>query len=251
MTGDLAALGWMRLGESPALQAWASAARPLAEQAVAASAEPWRHGWTWFVGLDALPNDRTGAVGGVAFPWTELPLSPTDLHPAQVSVIRPGYPGADPDESEAAIRFRRNRDAAHLDGLLPIGPERRRMMKEPHAWILGVALNRASPDASPLVVWEGSHHIIASRLAGAFAAYPQDRWGEIDLTTTYADARREVFATCRRRELPLGVGEATLLHRMTIHGVAPWAEGAMADAPGRMIAYFRPQFASVQAWMRG
>jgi hypothetical protein len=28
---------------------------------------------------------------------------------------------------------------------------------------------------------------------------------------------------------------------MTLHGVAPWSEGAMAPPEGRMVAYFRPE----------
>jgi hypothetical protein len=33
-----------------------------------------------------------------------------------------------------------------------------------------------------------------------------------------------------------------LIHRLALHGVAPWAEGAEAGPEGRMIAYFRPEF---------
>jgi len=251
MKGDPAARGWMRIAPAAGLRDWAAAALPLAEAAVVTSAEPWRHGGTWFVGLDALPNDPAGRIGAVDFPWDVLPLQPCALHRAQVSVIRPGYPGVDPDETEAAIRFRRSRDAAHLDGLLPVGPERRRMLQEPHAWILGLALNRADAGAAPLVVWEGSHRILAAQLARAFAPHPPEIWAEVDVTEAYAEARRTVFASCPRLELPVEPGGATLLHRMTLHGVAPWAVGAEAAAPGRMIAYLRPQLPSVQAWLSG
>lgn len=250
MTTDFATQGWLRLGATEGLSAWAEAARGAAEAAVAASPDPWRHGGTWFVGLEALPNDASGAVGDVALPWADLPLDSVPLHRAQVSVIRPGYPGADPGETAAAIAFRRSRDAAHLDGLLPMGPERLRMLREPHAWILGIALNEAEAAASPLVVWEGSHRIMAEAFARVFAPHPPAQWDEVDATDAYAEARRQVFATCPRRELPLKPGEATLLHRMTLHGVAPWAEGARAAAPGRMIAYFRPELPSVADWLR-
>ena len=40
-----------------------------------------------------------------------------------------------------------------------------------------------------------------------------------------------------------------LLHRLTIHGVAPWAEAAEAPPEGRIVAYFRPLMASVQDWI--
>ena len=46
------------------------------------------------------------------------------------------------------------------------------------------------------------------------------------------------------------VGGAVLLHRLLIHGVAPWAEGAVAPPEGRMVAYFRPVLPSVEDWLR-
>ena len=57
------AAGWRRIGPDPAIAAWAAAARPVAEAAVAASPEPWRCGGTWFVGVDALPNGPDGRMG--------------------------------------------------------------------------------------------------------------------------------------------------------------------------------------------
>lgn len=115
--------GWRRLGPDPAIAVWARAALPVAEQQIATSTQPWRCGGTWFVGVDALPNGPDGAVAGVVFPWSALPLAPLALHPAQLSVIRPGYPQPSLDESPAAFAFRQSRDAAHLDGLLPVGPD--------------------------------------------------------------------------------------------------------------------------------
>jgi len=44
-------------------------------------------------------------------------------------------------------------------------------------------------------------------------------------------------------------GEATLLHRLTLHGVAPWAAGVTAPPEGRIIAYFRPLMGTVQDWL--
>ncbi len=239
--------GWQKLGPHPAIAAWADAARSAALQALATSAEPWRCGGTWFVGVDALPNAPDGSVNGTPFPWEALPLAPEPLHRAQLSVIRPGYPRPSPDESPAAFAFRRDRDAAHLDGLLPVGAGKRRMVKEPHAWILGLPLNATS--AAPLVVWDGSHHILRAALTAALAPHPPDSWGEIDITDAYQAARREVLATCRRTLLPAGPGEATLLHRLTLHGVAPWRPGDEAPPEGRMIAYLRPQLPSVSRWL--
>lgn len=241
--------GYRRIPLTPAIAAWAKAAHPLAVAALQASAEPLRCGGTWAVGLDLLPNGPDGSVGGVAFPWADLGLAPEPLHPGQLSTVFPGYPRPSTEETPAAFAFRRDRDAAHLDGLLPIGPEKRRMMKEPHGWILGLPLNACDAGASPLVVWEGSHAILRAALEQALAPHPPGTWGDVDLTAPYQAARKHIFATCRRVELPARPGEATLMHRMTLHGVALWAAGAKAPQEGRIVAYFRPLLPSVQDWL--
>jgi hypothetical protein len=241
--------GWRRIGPDPRLAAWAAAALPVAKGIVETSRDPWRCGGTWFVGVDALPNGPDGRIGDTPFPWAALPLAPEPLHPAQLSVVRPGYPQPWDGEDASAFRFRQTRDAAHLDGLLPVGPDKRRMMKEPHGWILGLPLNTCGAGAAPLVVWEGSHRILQAALAAAFAGHAPDRWSEVDVTVAYKAARAEVFRTCRRLPLPVLPGEATLLHRHLLHGVAPWAEGASAPPEGRIIAYFRPQMARVADWI--
>jgi hypothetical protein len=224
----------------------------MARAAIAASEDPWRCGGTWFVGVDALPNDPDGGIGGVALPpalTDVLPWRPPGWHRAQLSTLRPGYPQPWDGESPAAVGYRRNRDAAHVDGLLPEGPERRRHLREPHAFILGLPLTEADPAAAPLVVWEGSQHLIRAALAGVLRPHPPECWAEVDLTDAYHAARRRVFAECRRVELPARPGEALLLHRLVLHGVAPWAEGAWAGPDGRMIAYFRPQFRAFEDWL--
>jgi hypothetical protein len=239
--------GWQKLGPDPRIAAWAKSARDAALRTLATSTEPWRCGGTWFVGVDALPNTSDGSIHDTPFPWTALPLQPEPLHRAQLSVIRPGYPQPSPDETEAAFAYRQTRDAAHLDGLLPIGPDKRRMVKEPHAWILGLPLNDTT--ASPLTVWEGSHERLRAALLRALDPHPPETWGDIDITDAYQAARKDIFATCRRIELPARPGEATLLHRLTLHGVAPWKPGDQAAKEGRMIAYLRPHLASVEAWL--
>lgn len=243
----MVATGWQRLGPHPAIAAWAAAAREVALQTLATTTEAWRCGGTWFVGVDALPNPADGSIHGTPFPWEALPLTPEPLHRAQLSVIRPGYPQPSPEESPAAFAYRQTRDAAHLDGLLPIGPDKRRMVKEPHAWILGLPLNETT--ASPLTVWEGSHEILRSALRQALKPHPRAIWGDIDITDTYQQARKQIFATCRRIELPARPGEATLLHRLTLHGVAAWKPTDKAPPEGRMIAYLRPQLSSVSDWL--
>ncbi len=250
---DLAPRGWVRLGGVPGVADWAAAALPLARQAIATSPEPWRCGGTWFVGVDALPNAGDGSVAGVALPAAlraMLPWLPPVWHRAQVSTLRPGYPRPWDGESAAAFGFRRNRDAAHVDGLLPEGPDRRRHLREPHAFILGLPLTSADPAAAPLVVWDGSHEVIRSALAEVLSPHPPRNWPDIDLTDAYQAARRSVFATCARVELPARPGEALLLHRLVLHGVAPWAEGAKAGPEGRMIAYLRPEFTDIAQWLR-
>jgi hypothetical protein len=246
-SGSADRLGWQRLGPDPAIRTWADAAHSAALTVLATVTEDWRCGGTWFVGVDALPTATDGSINGTAFPWDALPLSPEPLHPAQLSVIRPGYPQPSAEETPAAFAFRRDRDAAHLDGLLPIGPQKARMVKEPHAWILGLPLTDSS--AAPLTVWEGSHHILRAAFREALAPHPPESWDDIDLSGPYQAARREVFATCRRVPLPVKRGEATLLHRLTLHGVAPWQDGDSAPPEGRMIAYLRPLLADVQTWL--
>ena len=240
-------VSWRRI-RHPDIAAWAAAARPVAAQVLARSEAAWRCGGTWFVGVDALPNGPDGALGGAAFPWQAIGLAPEPLHPGQLSVIRPGYPQPAPDESPAAFAFRRDRDAAHLDGVIADAHKRRRVV-EPHGWILGLALTRCSPEAAPLVVWEGSHAVMRAALLAAFAPFPPQDWGKVDITEAYVNARKHCFATCRRVELPVQPGEAILLHRQVLHGVAPWGPAALAPPEGRMIAYFRPQLADVAHWM--
>ena len=242
-------VGWRRIGFQPQIAAWAAAALPAAVRALAETDEPLRCGGTWAVGLDLLPNGPDGAVAGVAFPWGALGIAREALHQGQLSAVYPGYPQPSDQETDAAYRFRLRRDAAHLDGLLAVGPEKRRMVQEPHRWILGLPLNEVGAGASPLVIWEGSHEIIRQALLATFRAQPEPDWAKVDVTAAYQAARARVFETCKRVEAPGRPGEAVLLHRLTIHGVAPWAEAAEAPPEGRIVAYFRPLMASVQDWI--
>lgn len=245
--------GWVRLPFDEAVMGWAEAARGPALEAID---DPEFHQWlvcenTWFVGVDALHNDPKGRVGqGSELPWTALePLvgAKPDLHPGQVSAVFPGYPRPRKGESEAGFRYRLNRDAAHVDGIHAVGPDRRRKILECHTFILGLPLTEARPDASPLVVWEGSHEIIRDRLRQALSCYAEKDWGEVDLTEPYQAARREIFETCPRTELPAMVGEMTLVHRLCLHGVAPWRG---EESGPRVIAYFRPDLASgISGWL--
>lgn len=252
---ELETRGWTRFGVDPDTLAWARAAREAGMQVLA---DPeMRRQWlqcegTWFVGVDALPTAPDGSVGGVPLAGAAVSalgaLPP--LHPAQLSVTYPGYPRPRAGESDASFRYRLRRDAAHVDGVIADGAARRRRILEPHAWILGLPLTEAEPTASPLVVWEGSHRFIREALFAELDKYPRERWAEVDVTEAYQAARRICFDQCRRLPLPAVPGEALVLHRHLLHGIAPWAEGAKAPQEGRMVAYFRPQMAGgVSAWI--
>lgn len=224
---------------------WAVKAREAAVEVLdePAMAHWYRHQRTWFVGVDALPNGPDGSIGdvplegpwGVTGPW----------HRAQLSVVFQGYPGQDTDESNAAHQFRVRRCAAHLDGLLAEGPAKRRYLREPHAFVLGIALNEVAEGASPLVVWPGSQEMIRSAFRKLYQGVAPEDWHGVDVTEGYQDARREVFERVQPVEVPLQPGEAVLVHRLAIHGVAPWTAGH----GHRAVAYFRPEVAEVGDWL--
>lgn len=241
----LARHGYVVFGHDPEVAAWAVQARSVALDVLAQGGER-RHGRTWFVGVDALPNAPDGSVNGVPLAglWRAQVKAPREWHRAQLSVVFPGYPQQDAGESDAAHRFRRNRDAAHVDGLLPEGPDKRRHLREPHGFILGLPLDQVS--ASPLVVWRESHTIMRAAFQQAFADLSPQAWGDVDVTDTYKTARQEVFDTCERVEIVAAPGQAVLLHRHLLHGVAPWADDVAGDM--RMIAYFRP-LVDPAAWL--
>lgn len=264
MVGDLADLGWERIGFDPDLLTWARAVDALTDQALV---DPdLAHWWvcerTWFVGVDALDNDEMGTLPDT----TRLPstlrknltarFGDLPLHKAQLSVIRPGYPRPRDAETKAAFAYRKKRDAAHVDGLKAQGVERARMVKEPHAYILGIPVNNAPVTAAPLVIWQGSHQIMRAALSKALSGFPENEWGHIDLTRVYQAARRQVFDTCPRVVLHAAPGEAYLMHRLAVHGMASWEVGQgeviqqqATDTVDRRIAYFRPDCASIKDWL--
>ena len=49
------------------------------------------------------------------------------------------------------------------------------------------------------------------------------------------------FESCERVVVHAEPGEAYIVHRLALHGVAPWVDGAEAGPDGRMIVYFRPE----------
>ncbi len=251
--------GWYQFGHDPVLADWVERTVGSAREAVAApeNARWWRCGGTWFAGVNVLGNDAAGAVAdgpplagrAVDFIGSSLGLSGFAWDSAQLSVCHPGYPQPTVGEPDAAFRYRLSRDAAHLDGIGRTGSDARRFLSEPHAFILGIQLAEASPDAAPLVVWEGSHAIVRAAFGALYAGTPSTEWGAIDATEVYHATRRQVFEGCRRVEVAARPGEATLVHRLALHGVAPWAEAASAGPDGRIIAYFRPVLGGPQDWL--
>ncbi|MEO1796068.1 MAG: hypothetical protein AAFR53_03510 [Pseudomonadota bacterium] len=252
------ATGWGWLPEA-GLDEWLTSVNPVARRIASdpeARAAWLRHGETWFAGVNVLPNDASGAVAnGPPLPPAVMAAAeavlgqPPAWDAGQLSVVYPGYPRRDAEESEGNHRFRKLRDAAHVDGLLPVGTERRRKMQEPHAFVLGIPLNTTGPGASPMVVWEGSHEVMRAAFRAALAGVPEEAWGDVDLTEVYQAARRRCFERCRRVPVHAQPGEAYLIHRLALHGVAPWEEGAEAPEAGRMIVYFRPAFSGKLNWL--
>ena len=241
--------GFVVFDADPRVARWAAAARG---PALKVTLDPemqarWlRHGKTWFVGVDALPNGPDGAVGGVPLdgPWDDLIAAPGEWHPAQVSVTYKGYPQQDDQDSDAAHRFRLRRCAAHVDGLhLEDG---RRIVREPHAFILGIPLNNST--ANPLMVWPGSHTRIRQALRETVA---QREVMGCDVTESYTSARAACFEDIEPVPIRMEPGQAVLLDRHMLHGVAPWAAGDVLPDEGRMVAYFRPLLRDSSDWLRG
>lgn len=247
--------GWARFPADPEVLAWVAAARgpALATLEAPEHAAWWRCGGTWFAGVNVLDNDAAGRVAGgpplagAALRFLAgLGLAPAAWDRGQISATRPGYPQPGAGESDSAFRYRLHRDAAHVDGLIATGPARRRHPVEAHGFILGLPLTTAPETAAPLVVWEGSHQLMAQAFRSALAGIPASDWPATDLTGAYHAARRAAFETCPRRPLPARPGEAVLLHRLALHGVAPW----QAAAEGlRAIAYFRPELPDRADWL--
>ena len=239
---DFATLGYRVFDPDPGLAAWAAAALD-AGRAVAADralqAQWLRHGGTWFVGVDALPNAPDGSVQGAALtgPWQAHVRAPRRWHRAQLSVTYPRYPLQDGSESDANHRFRIRRCAAHVDGILL--EEGRRYLREPHSFILGLPLNVCT--ACPLMVWPGSHARIGPALRAA-------RAHSDDITEPY----KAIRAACFEQITPVPVrarpGQAILLHRHMLHGIAPWQSGDVMPPEGRMVAYFRPELDTAAQW---
>ena len=241
--------GWTWFPHDARIADWAAQVAPVAEATFhdpALRAKWLRCGGTWFAGVNALPNDETGAIASAGVPALsgsvidfiagELGFEAIAWDRSQISICLPGYPQPWDGETDAAFRYRRDRDAAHIDGLMR-DADRNRRPNECHAFILGLPLSEVSPEAAPFVAYEGSHHVMRDALRERLSGVDPLLWREEDVTEAYVTARRRVFDTCRRVEIPARPGEAYLAHRLILHGVAPWRG---FDEGMRMVAYFRP-----------
>lgn len=232
---------------APSIHKWASVAHEHARAILeAAPQSAFECEGTWFVGVDALPNDEAGAIGDIPFPSeiheviTQRYGAVGDLHPAQLSTVYHGYPKPRQGESETAFAYRRDRDGAHVDGLLPVGPERRRFVIEPHRYILGIPLTPVSPNHSPMIFYEGSSRLMRAAFHSVLGeCVDAQTVAKIDVTDIYQATRREVFASCPRKVITADVGSAYVMDPHALHGIAPWTSSEYGP---RIVAYFRPQF---------
>ena len=256
--------GWIVFPPEEAVMDWVNEVQ---KPALATAEDPKFSQWhrcqgTWFVGVNVLGNDAAGRVqGGAAFRGAvkyfldrHLAFGDYGFDAGQVSIIYPGYPKPREGESQAAFAFRRDRDAAHVDGLHPSGVDAARHQNEFQALLLGVSITMADERAAPLVVWEGSHRIMAQLYRKAFDNIAAYDWPKVDLTAAYHAARRQIFASCKRQIVHVPLGGAYLVHRFALHGVAPWQDDALVDPKGRAIVYFRPEDQTDQGrqnWLYG
>lgn len=250
---DLQTQGWCKFDHDSDLADWIAHAKPVADNVLSDEtmrAQWLRSGGTWFVGVNALPNDASGALpGGNALNCAALnaakSVSPAidGLDRAQLSVAYPGYPQQDKDECDARYAFRVHRNGAHLDGLLKGATGTGRFFQEHHSFILGIPLGDVTGDNAPAVVWDGSHHIMAEMLRVHLGDLPVADWGRLDLQAVYAQTRRRIFETCKPLEIQAKAGQAYIIHRFALHGVRPWRKGKRP----RQVVYFRPHVASLGA----
>ena len=85
--------------------------------------------------------------------------------------------------------------------------------------------------------------------SACFSGHATADWGDLDVTLAYQAARRLCFAQCARVEIVLEAGQSVLVHRMALHGIAPWAAGAQAGPDGRIMAYLRPVLPDIADWL--
>lgn len=246
--GQYSTDGYTVFAHDPAMDEWARACAPVAKAMLCdpALAHWYRCAGTWFAGVNALPNDSEGAVphtipplsgAAVDFIRDRLGFDGFSWDQAQISVVFEGYPQHGDEDTEASFRFRRDRYAAHVDGLERSMPDRRRKLSETHGFLLGIPLGDAGEDEGAFVIWRGSHHIMREAFRAVFEGHPPATWRDIDITDAYVAARKQCFETCEPIRIAPGLGASYVMHPLALHGVSPWETG---KGDPRMVAYFRP-----------
>jgi len=258
---EFSARGWCHFEFDTRLMSWVQSALPAAHASVLDEEnKQWlRCGGTWFAGVNVLRNSSDGSVDSkprvklqcdaVDFVTQGLGLSGFVWDKAQVSVCYPGYPQPMEGETDAAFKFRRDRDAAHVDGLLPEGEDRRRFLREWHGFVLAIPMLDYDAGASPFVVWEGSHEVVRQAFQCFFQGKHPNDWCSLDMTEVYHEVRHQIFKSCERVEVHAKPGEAYLVHRLALHGMAPWKTAENSSCKERMICYFRPEVGGIEGWL--
>ncbi|MDG2355629.1 MAG: hypothetical protein P8L82_06390 [Paracoccaceae bacterium] len=229
----------------------------------------FRSGATWFAGINFLDNGIGGDVDGISFSsvlWSQISgnfgVNIKYWDAAQVSICWQGYPGKDPSESEKSFKYRLKKYSSHVDGLIPIGPSKRRFAKEFHAFILGIPITNNRVDSAPLMIWEGSHKIFRNMFSKAFAGLSENEVSNLDVTEIYQKYRRKVFTTCPVKKVFSHNNQPYILDRHLLHGMGPWS-AAIDDSllqhrnnlfrinpmSGRIVIYFRPAYKNPLDWI--
>ena len=252
-------VGWTVFERDEALSSWVCQAKKNVRRAMDLKDlknNQFRSNGTWFVGANFLKNDVAGKLDNVALDG-EAFKAITERYgrifnywdEAQVSICYEGYPKMSQIDTEASFNYKKNRFGAHVDGILPVGKAKRRYAKEYHSFIFGIPLVSYNEFAAPLVVWEGSHHIIRTYLAKKLLKIPINLWKDEDITEVYHEARREAFFQCKIKIIVAPVGASYILHRLSLHGIMPWEKTGCSEDGRRMIAYFRPILNDGYFWL--
>lgn len=250
--------GWCKFAADEQILEWTEHAQPAVKSAIKDTHnQHWfRYQNTWFVGVNALPNDSYGRVLGgpplqgaaANFIQQKLGRDISKLDQAQISAMYPGYPKPSETEPTASFNYRVKRDAAHVDGLLRESNGTARYAQEFHEYILAISMTHNDSGSSPFVVWQGSHNLFNAEFSRFFDGYSTDQIAKMDLSECYKSIRKTVFNTCKRVELPLKYGECVVAHRMLLHGTAPWQEDINDNQP-RILCFFRPITLTAKQWL--
>ncbi len=228
----------------------------------------FRSGSTWFVGTNFLDNNSQGKIGN-----RQLSKKIIDnisnyfgtkiqyWDKGQVSICWPGYPKKDTLESEKSFNFRIKRFASHIDGIIPLGLQKRRFAKEYHAFILGLPIMNNFKNNASLVVWEGSHKIFRNFFRNIYDGVSSNKISDTDITELYNECRNKVFTKCNVKKIVPNFKQPYLLDRHLLHGIDQWKDpnsGSYAIknkhlvnnlSNGRIVVYFRPVFSDPYDWI--